>query len=278
MEFGVIGSCFSGYPWRDFLDATWRVGGEAIELDTRPGAHCSTWSPDRDPEAVLAELRDFGLRVGAVASHADLVQSDETLLAREVEEVRGLLDLAFRNRAEVVRLAPPRPKPGMSREAMVAAFSLGCRQAVEHAEESGMLLCIQADRDVLADPGTLLRVIEESESYNLRVTLDAVELLRILRDVEAVREAVATLVPATSHVILRDARLNPRTREVTEVAIGDGISPVEFVVSALMSASYFRPFYVGYWGEDDPVEVARRGIGFFRDLPDRLLKESGMLI
>jgi len=277
MEFGVIASCLADYSWKDSLDAAWRLGCEAIELDTRPTAHHSTWSPDRDPEVALAELNDLGLRVGAVVSFADFLQEDDAALEREVEEVRGILDLAFRHRAEVVRLAPPQPKTSMSREAMLAAYQTGCGRVLEHAEQNGMLICMHHDAELLGSPDALLRLVEDSGSYNLRVALDVVELLRALRDVDAVRDAVVRLVPHTAHVILRDARLDCDTGELVEVPVGDGQCPVELVVSDLMSKGFFRPFYVGYYADGDVVQAVKQGIDYFRELPNRLLEEAGWL-
>jgi len=277
MEFGVIASCLADYSWKDFVDTAARIGCEAIELDTRPTAHRNTWSPDQDPEVTLAGLSDFGLRVGAVVAFSDFLQEDVAALDREVEEVRGILDLAFRHRAEVVRLAPPQPKGPMSREAMLAAYEAGCRRVLEHAEQNGMLICMHHDAELLADPETLLRIIEDSGSYNLRVALDVVELFRALRAVDAVRDAVTRLVPYTAHVILRDARLDGDTGEVIEVPVGDGQCPVELVVSALMDRSFFRPFYVGYYADGDVAQAVKQGIDYFRELPNRLLQEAGSL-
>ncbi len=275
MEFGVIASCLAEYPWKAFLDAAWRAGCEAIELDSRPGAHQGTWSPDRDPEVALAELEGFDLRVGAVVSFCDLLQDDDTALGREVEEVRGILDLAFRYRAEVVRLAPPRPKASMSREAMLASYQAGCLRVLEHAEENGMLLCIHPDAELLGNPDTLLGIVEGSGSYNLRITLDVVELLDALHDVEGVRDAVLRLLPHTSHVILRDARLDRATGILSEVPVGEGECPVELVVSEAMARSFYRPFYVGYYADGDVAQAIKQGINYFRELPNRLLQEAG---
>jgi sugar phosphate isomerase/epimerase len=277
MEFGIVASCFADYPWKSFLDAAWRMGAEAVELDTRPTAHCSTLLPERDPGAVVAELKEFSLRAGAVAAYQDLVQPDPNALQQEVEGVCDLLDLAFHYRAEVVRLAPPRPKVGLSREEMLTSYREGCRQVAAHAEQTGMLLCLHHDPEVLRDADTLLALIEDAGSYNLKVSLDVFELLCALHDEEAVRREVIRLAPHTAHVVLRDGRVNRHSGAVTETAIGEGDCPVELVVSELLGLSFYRPFYVAYTGGDDVAEMCKKGIDYFRDLPNRLLEEAGML-
>jgi sugar phosphate isomerase/epimerase len=277
MEFGVIASCFRDYPWRDFMRTVSRLQVEAIELDTRPNAHCNTWSVDLDPESVAADLKGAGLRVAAVSAYQDLVQTDESALKREVVELEGVLDLAFRYRTEIVRVAPQQPKPGMSRQEMLDSILRGCKQILKHAEENAMLVCLHNDDQIMRDADTFRWLIDEAESYNLKVALDVVELMRALRDVDAVRDAVTALVPDVGHVCLRDARLEKGSDGFTEVPVGQGFCPVETVVSEMMVSNFYRPFFVGYYGEGDVVESTRQGIDYFRELPDRLLAEVGVL-
>jgi len=277
MEFGISGTTFSSHPWRDFVQVAVRLGVEAIELDTRPHAHCDTWSPDTDPGAVVEELKSANLRVGCLFVQADLVQEDDAALEAEAEKVRGALALAFGYRAEVIRIGQQRAKDGMSRDEMLASIVRGCRAFLEMAEENGMLVCLHPDRDLLKDGETLGGVLAEVDTYNLKVVIDPLALLRALKDVEAVRSMVAEIVPEASHVSLRDGKLDPATTAVAEVAVGQGDCPVEMVVSEMLVASYYRPFYIEYRGEGDAFESIEAGIDYFRDMPDRLLSEAGLL-
>jgi sugar phosphate isomerase/epimerase len=277
MEFGTSGTSFSRYPWRDFVQAAVRLGVEAIELDTQPHAHCDTWSPDVDPASIVEELKSANLRVGCLLVRADLVQTDRAALETEAEKVRGALALAFGYRAEVVRVSQQRPKDGMSRDEMLASIVRGCRSVLGVAEENGMLVCLHPDRDLLRDSETLRAVLAEVGTYNLKVVIDPLALLRSRRDVEAVRAEIAALVPDASHACLRDGKLDAATGVVTEVPVGQGDCPVEMVVSEMLMASYYRPFYMEYHGEDDTFESIEAGIDYFRGMPDRLLAESGLL-
>ncbi len=277
MEFGVVANCFADYPWRDFLRTVCGLQVEAIELDTRPNAHCSTWSPDLDPELVGADLKGAGLRVAAVSAFHDLVQQDDAALKREVEGLRAALDLAFRYRTEVVHVAPQQPKPGMSREEMLDSILRGCKQVLPYAEQNAMLICLHNDDELLCDAGTLRWLIDHTDSYNLKVALDVAEFMRSIRDVEGVRDAVTALVPHVSHVCLRDAKLNSGSGVWEEVPVGQGECPVETVVAEMMISNFYRPFFVAYQGEEDVVQSTKQGIDYFRELPDRLLAEVGVL-
>jgi len=277
MEFGVVGSSFTDYPWRDFLQALTRLGVEALELDTRPGAHCSTWSPDVDPGPIVEDLKNRNLRVGAFVLNVDLVQADSAALAAEVEAARDLIDLSFRYRSEVVRLGAQHAKPGMSREAMLESIGRGCRALIEHAEECAMLVCLHPDPELLRDAVTLRRLVEEVGSYNLKVSLDVLALLQVLRDPEAVRSAVDSLLDHTAHVVLRDGKVHPGTGAVTEAPVGRGDCPVDMVVSELTARNFYRPFYVAYEGSGDRFEAIGEGVKYFRDLPNRILQEMGLL-
>jgi len=277
MEFGVVGSSFVDYSWRDFLQALVRLGVDAIELDTRPAAHCSTWYPDLDPGPIVEDLKNRNLRVGAFVVNVDLVQADEGALEQEVAAARDWMDLSFRYRSEVIRLCPQRPKPGLSRQAMLGSVLRGCRALIEHAEESAMLVCLHPDTEVLRDAVTLRRLVEETGSYNLKVSLDVLMLLRALRDPEAVRSAVDSLLDHTAHVVLRDGKVSPGTGAVTEAPVGRGDCPVDMVVSELTARNFYRPFYVAYEGSGDRLDAVGEGVKYFRDLPNRILEEMGLL-
>ena len=277
MEFGLTGRCFSEYPWNDFLQAALQLGVEAIELDTQPNAHCGTWSPDLDPEPVVEQLKSHSLRVGGLSTDADLVQSDPSVRAREAEKVRAALGLAYRYRSEVVRLPPQRPKRDMSREEMLNSILEGCRAFLGEAEESGMLVCLQPDRRLLNDADTLNDLFQRADSFNLKAAVDPYELLRASGSEEGIRTAIGMLIQDTAHACLRDGRPGSGPTGATEVPVGQGVCPVEMVVSELMAVSYHRPFYVEYRGEGDVFDSVKEGINYFRDLPNRLLAEAGIL-
>ncbi|MGQ9729999.1 MAG: sugar phosphate isomerase/epimerase family protein [Candidatus Zipacnadales bacterium] len=277
MEFGLVGSSFADHSWKDFVQTALRLGVEAIELDTRANAHCNTWSPDLDPESIVENLRSHNLRVGGLTAWVDLLQEDEEALQREAEAVRGMLDLAFRYRSEIVRLAPQNPKPGWSRQAMLESVIRGCRAFIEHAEENAMLVCLQPNRELLCDAATLLEIIEACESYNLKVTLDVLELLRATRDPERVRAEIKALLGETAHVVLRDGRIRGRGDGIVEVPLGQGDCPVDMVVSELTSSAFYRPFFVAFTGSGDRFEAIKTGLNYFRELPNRILKEMGLL-
>ena len=277
MEFGVVGSSFADHPWRDFLQTLVQLGVDALELDTRPNAHCSTWSPDLDPSTIVEDLKARNLRVGGLMAHVDLVQQDEAALAQEVDRVIDSMDLSFRYRSEIVRLSPQRPKPGMSREQMLDSVRRACTSFLGHAEEHAMLVCLQPDAELLRDADTIHQLLKGCESYNLKLSLDPLALLRALKDPEAVRTVVGALLADTAHVVLRDGKLNRAMGTVTETPIGQGDCPVDMIVSELTVASFYRPYYVAYDGSGDTFDAVREGIWYFRDLPNRILEEMGLL-
>ncbi|MBM3477035.1 MAG: sugar phosphate isomerase/epimerase [Armatimonadetes bacterium] len=277
MEFGVVGCSFADHPWRDFVQALVQLGVEALELDTRPNAHCSTWSPDLDPSTIVEDLKDKSLRVGGVMVNVDLVQPEEAALAGEVERVIENMELSFRYRSEIVRLSPQRPKPGMSRAETLDCIRKACIGFLGHAEENAMLVCLQPEAELLRDAGTIRELLEACESYNLKVSLDPLVLLRALKDPEAVRTVAMALLPDTAHVVLRDGKLNRATGMVTETAVGQGDCPVDMIVSELTAANFYRPYYVAYDGSGDAFDAVQEGIRYFRDLPSRILGEMGLL-
>lgn len=277
MEFGVVGASFSAYTWPDFIEAAVQLGAEAVELDTRLDAHRNTWAPDLDPAPIVQDLKSKGLRVGAVCAFVDFVQEDEEVLRREVETARAMTDLSFCYRSEVVRLSPQRPKSDMSRQGMLDSIAHGCEELLAHAEQTGILICLTPDPALLCDADTIRQLIDRSASYNLKVTLDVFTWLQVHKDPEAVRTTVTALLDHTAHVILRDGTLDGSTGTVIETPVGRGSCPVDMVVAELSSGSFYRPFYVAYEGIGDAFGAVREGIRYFRELPNRILREMGLL-
>jgi sugar phosphate isomerase/epimerase len=165
----------------------------------------------------------------------------------------------------------------MSREQMLDSIKQACTGFLTHAEENAMLVCLQPDADLLRDAGTIRWLLEGCESYNLKVSLDPLALLRALKDPEAVRTAASALLPDTAHVVLRDGKLNRAMGTVTETVVGQGDCPVDMIVSELTAANFYRPFYVAYDGGSDVSDAVHEGIRYFRDLPNRILEEMGLL-
>ncbi|HJN16729.1 MAG TPA: sugar phosphate isomerase/epimerase [Armatimonadota bacterium] len=277
MEFGVTGVCFTEYPWKDFLQAAVRLGVEAVELDVSDTAHCSTWTTELEPAPLVEDLKSAGLRAAAMGVPVDLVHADDAGIEAAAATVRAGMDLAFGYRSEVIRIPPQRMKPGVSREAALESIKKTCGACLEQAEENGMLICLAPDPDILNDLDAFSSVLDSTDSYNLKATLDPLELLRGSRDPEAVRTAIAGLIERTAHVVVRDGKINPETGVVTEVPIGQGDCPVEMVVSEAMGVDFYRPFFVEYRGSGDVYESIKEGVDFFRDLPNRLLAEAGIL-
>jgi sugar phosphate isomerase/epimerase len=277
MEFGLVGSTFRSSAWQELLQYGVRLGVEALELDTRPGSHSGTWSADQDPERLVQELKAKGLRAGAVLVEANLVQPNEAALAAEVERTRETMDLCFRYRSEVVRLTAQRAGPDIPLEEAFSVLVRGCRALLEYAEENALLVCVEPDAQLLRNPSAVRQLLESCESYNLKVSLDTLSLLALLRDPEQVRLAVRELLDECSHVVLRDGTLCPATGEVTEVPLGRGDCPVDMVVAELGSRNFYRPLYVAYEGTGDRFDTVKEGIEYFRDLPNRILAEMGLL-
>ena len=49
------------------------------------------------------------------------------------------------------------------------------------------------------------------------------------------------------------------------------------VVSELTSAAFYRPFFVAFGGTGDRFDAVAAGLKYFRELPDRILEEMGLL-
>ena len=122
-------------------------------------------------------------------------------------------------------------------------------------------------------------MLDSAESYNLKATIDPLEMLRGSRDPEAVRTAIAGLIERTAHMSsIRDGKVNPDTGVVTEVPIGQGRLPGRDGRRRGDGRGLLSTVLRGVpWAPGDVFDSIREGVDFFRDLPNRLLAEAGIL-
>lgn len=116
------------------------------------------------------------------------------------------------------------------------------RRAAERAAEVGLRLAIENHGDLRAEE--VIEIIERTGARNLGVTLDNVNLIRVGDDM---LEGTRLLAPRTLLVQLKD---HPPTPDPTvwggplSVALGEGVAPLEDVLSILDDAGFDGPVCV----------------------------------
>jgi len=276
MEFALAASCLDRFTFKDLLYAGTSLAVDGLELSNREGAHQGTWSAELDLDHGLQLIRRANQRVTAIAAWTDFVQPTPEALEAELQHVRQSADLAIHYRCEVVRVLPGEPKPGVPESQWVPRIVEALREVLPYVEERGLLLALQTHGRVVADAGTALTILEAAESDNLRLTLDPAHFRAHGHDLETTRRFLEELLPHTAHVHLTDGLPGPGG-SYRSVPVGEGDAPVELVVATLLGRAFARPFCFRYDGPLDPVEGLRRGIGYLRDLPQRMLAEAGLL-
>jgi sugar phosphate isomerase/epimerase len=213
---------------------------------------------------VRALLDAAGLELTAIAGHANLLESDPTRLASNLERIRAGLDLA----ADLAGPSGPPPLVTMGygtpetyaedRERLAERFGQLARQA---AARGGVLALECHVGQAIDQPEKVVWLMDAVDSPHFRLNLDNSHFEVMGRDMD---EYVPLLVPYAVHTDLKDQR--GRSPDHEFLVPGEGEFAYGRYLRALEQAGYERyltieiSVMVQRRPDYDPEEVARRSL------------------
>lgn len=186
--------------------------------------------------------------------------------AAEIEET---IDAASRFGAPVYGTTGPGPAMGLTWEESAEAFLEAVGPVARYARERGVQLMIETTQPMFADVHflhTLRDTVDVAEDAGLGVCLD-VHATWLERDL---RRTIARAGPVLGLVQLSDYL--PGMRTMDRGIPGDGVMPLERILSWVLETGYEGRFDLELWGDTgmDDTEAILRASAHVGDLLDRL--------
>ncbi len=264
---GATSLGFGAKPLPRLLEELRELGGECVELNSRPGLHDGLVLEGRTISSVQAWANDSGIAIGSVGGYSDFAQVDDDALARELTRLRGACELASELEVGIVRAFVGEPKTGLdlaeARSRAVDAFGL----AAVFAAELGVTLAIENHGRLLNDGRALASLVEEIDSPHVKLTLDSGNFSWAGRDLDQARDDFEAVLPHAVSVHIKDGVWTDEGFEF--VPAGCGSLPIALLLDDLSTRSWVGPIYSEYEGAGDFLGGTRESVGFLRSALNR---------
>ena len=271
MKIGHHSGVFYIYPLMEVIPRLAALGYQGIELN----AEVAPWTrphvtPELSPNerAKIRQLaRDHGIEISSISAHVSLVDADRWTRQRNLDFVKGCIDLAPDLGTDVVHGLSGAPPVGVAREGAWGWLLEGVADCTRYAAERDVKFGMEAVGFCLvANMADLDRLIADLGEENLYVNFDPSHLPVAG---EGPADWVRTLGPRIVHVQMKDARIYGPNEEVSPPGVpldfecpplGRGIIDFGEIVGALRG--------IGYQGFLS-VEYSAHHFGYHEDPWDR---------
>jgi sugar phosphate isomerase/epimerase len=271
MKIGAVSLGWSGMPLPQVMDEIAAMGGECIEINSRPGLHAGLTLEAGNAEQVRGWATAAGLTISAVSGYCDFAQADKVALAREVERLMVACRAASALDVGVVRAFSGDVKPGLTLEAAWPWLVAGVQQAARQAEPLGVILAIENHGRLLNDGPALVRLIREAGATNVGVTLDTGNFAWAGHTPAQVSADFVAVLPYTVSVHVKDglwrAGAAGGASSTFEFApAGSGQLPLVEWLQALAGRDYQGAVCSEYEGSGDFREGTRLSIAYLKTI------------
>jgi sugar phosphate isomerase/epimerase len=250
----------------DLIAFAQQIGAEGLSLET-------CYMPALD-QGFLRELRSAldSAKLGRVLAWGHPVGLERGTSREALEDLKRHISSALALDSGTMRITASGAHYTPELEAQFARdLDPMLREAVRAAEDQGVILAIENHGDFNAD--ALLRLLDRIGSPNLRVTLDAGNLLRVGDDPVEGSRKLAPYVAAT-HVkdLVLEPSSSPASPSYLCTPIGKGIVDFPSIVEHLRSAGYDGLLCVeidgrsSEWAQTPEEELVRLSVDYLRSL------------
>ena len=192
-----------------------------------------------------------GLDICVVGSGCRFSSSDPAERSKNVEQLRGFIDLAVEWEAPVVRIFGGVHPQGVPAETVYDYVAESIAEAIPHAVQAGVLLAIETHDDFRSSRA-VEAIFQRVPSPALRCVWD---ILHPYRAGEVYTETYSRIREKVVHVHFKDARRSGPNWEATMP--DDGELPLAEIVEALRRDGYEGYLSLEYEGRDDPERALR---------------------
>lgn len=264
MKVGAVSLGWGDKPLARVFEDIRAIGGECLELNSRPGLHAGlVLEPDTIPQ-----VRDWaamaGVQISGIGGYNDFAQGDPDALQLEVERLLAACRLASELGVRIVRAFAGDARPGLSLTAAWPALVTGFQRVARLAEPLGVTLAIENHGHLLNDGPMLARLVQEVGASNVGLTLDSGNFCWAGHSLEQAQADFDSALPYTVNVHIKDGVWRENRFEF--VPAGEGDLPLNNWLAALANRGYQGAVCSEFEGTGDFMEGTRRSIRYLSSL------------
>lgn len=262
MRVGAVSLGWSGTPLREVFDQLRALGGECLELNSRPGLHAQFVLNRETLPQVRHWLADTGVVIGSVSGYNDFAVMEPPSLAGEVERLLGACRLASELGVSLVRAFVGESKAGQALDDVWPRLVQGFQLAAREAQTLGVTLGIENHGRLLNDGAGLARLVREIGAPNVGITLDTGNFSWAGHDPVQTEADFQAVLPYVVNVHVKDGVWHSHGFEF--VPAGQGELDLVALIGQLGRRGYAGPIYSEYEGRGDFTAGTRDSIAFLR--------------
>jgi len=259
MKIGVVGLSLSCLDFTEVLDFIKEIGGSYIELCTVKGAHNNTLDLSEGNRDFIKEaISSRGLSIASVAGYNDFSLSDPDKIEKHVKRLQWYCQLAVDLNVNIVRVLGGEQTADIAREELLKSLIAGFQSAVSMAKNYHITLALENHGYLVNDAATLVEIIENVASENLKITLDTGNFCWAGHSLQDTYNYFKILAPYVVNVHLKDFIFTEKNK-VKFVPLGEGLLNLDRVIEFLVLSGYKGTFLCEYEGLGDPKELLKSG-------------------
>ncbi|HEX29256.1 TPA: sugar phosphate isomerase/epimerase [Candidatus Poribacteria bacterium] len=250
-KIGVIHYNFPGYSFEDFLRYASETGFGYVELSI-----ADVWKPDvsdlkAEAEKVRQIVERYGLKVSALSAGNDFVLLDEDEIAKQVERMRKICEVARTLGTKVIRTEGGRPKDSVPQERWDEAIAGCLKRCLDFAEELDVYFALDNHGLVTNDAELQVRIFESVGSKRVGSNLDTMNYRWFGHDLKTINHFYEIIAPYVLHTHMKDG--TGSRGEYRGAALGEGEIDLHYAVKCLKEAGYDGVWCAEYEGREDPA-------------------------
>lgn len=208
MQVGILTAPFRNETMDVLARFAGEAGADAVEIDVRPGCrHLCVDFDDAAARDAIAQVRDAGVAVSALACYTDISDGDEAARASNQAALKRAVEMAAANDIEVVCCLAGLPAGALSREETITRIAAPFyRELAARAADLGVKLAMEnwfATNIMHLDHWK--QIFEEAPAENFGLNFDPSHL--VWQHIDITR-AVLNFASRFIHVHAKDARID----------------------------------------------------------------------
>lgn len=259
MKIGVVGLSLGCLDFTEVLDFIKEIGGSYIELCTVKGAHNNTLDlTEGNRDFIKEAISSHGLSIASVAGYNDFSLSDPDKIEKQVKRLQWYCQLAVDLNVNIVRVLGGEQTVGVTRKELLKSLIVGFQSAVNMAKNYHITLALENHGYLVNDASTLVEIIENVASENLKITLDTGNFCWAGHSLQDAYNYFKILAPYVVNVHLKDFIFAEKNK-VKFVPLGEGRLNLNRVIEFLALSDYNGTFLCEYEGVGDPKKLLKLG-------------------
>ena len=259
MKIGVVGLSLGCLDFTEVLDFIKEIGGSYIELCTVKGAHNNTLDlTEGNRDFIKEAISSHGLSIASVAGYNDFSLSDHDKIEKQVKRLQCYCQLAVDLNVNIVRVLGGEQTAGVTRKELLKSLVAGFKLAVNMAKNYHITLALENHGYLVNDASTLVEIIENVASENLKITLDTGNFCWAGHSLQDAYNYFKILAPYVVNVHLKDFIFTEKNK-IKFVPLGEGLLNLDRVIEFLVLSGYKGTFLCEYEGLGDPKELLKLG-------------------